>query len=91
MLRKFIYAGAIIVLTTGAAVAQNGANVPSQSNIGIPFKGDAAPPTSEQTEKQKATDKAYNAAINKIPDKKAPADPWADVRSGSTANKSKHQ
>ena len=83
MLRKFIYAGAIIVLTTGAAVAQ--------SNIGIPFKGAATPPSSEQIEKQKATDKAYDAAINKIPDKKAPADPWADVRSGSTANKSKHQ
>jgi len=91
MLRKFIYAGAITVLITGAAVAQNGVDVPSQSNIGIPFKDKASPPTSEQIEKQKATDKAYDAAMHKIPDKKAPADPWADVRSGPAATKSKHQ
>jgi hypothetical protein len=83
MLRKFVYAGAIIVAITGAAVAQ--------SNISIPFKEAAPPPTKEQVEKQKAAEKAYDAAIHKIPDKKTSADPWADVRSGSAAAKNKQQ
>jgi hypothetical protein len=83
MLRRFFYAGAILIMITGAAVAQ--------SNIGIPFKQDGPPPTQEQIDKQKAAEKAYNAAMHKIPDKKAPADPWADVRSGPTAAKNKHQ
>jgi hypothetical protein len=91
MPRKLIYAGAIMVLITGAAVAQNGVDVPSQSSVGIPFKDAAQPPTSQQTEKQKATDKAYDAAIHKIPDKKGSTDPWADVRSGPSATKNKHQ
>jgi hypothetical protein len=83
MLRKFAYAGAIIVLITGAALAQ--------SNLSIPFKDPDRPPSQEEIEKQKAAEKAYNAAIHKIPDKKAPADPWASVRSDPTATKNKHQ
>jgi hypothetical protein len=83
MLRKLGYAGAIIVLITGAALAQ--------SNLSIPFKDPVPPPTKEEIEKQKAADKAYDAAIHKIPEKKAPADPWADVRTGPTATKNKRQ
>jgi hypothetical protein len=83
MLRKFVYAGAILAVITGDAVAQ--------STLGIPFKNEGPPPTQEQIEKQKAAEKAYDAAMHKIPDKKTPADPWADVRSGPSANKNKHQ
>ena len=71
MLRRLVCAGATILLITGAAGAQ--------SNLGVPFKSES-PPSQEQIERQKATDKAYQAAIRKLPDKKSSADPWGDVR-----------
>jgi hypothetical protein len=45
----------------------------------VPFKSES-PPSQEQIERQKAADKAYQAAIRKLPDKKSSADPWGDVR-----------
>ncbi|MGA8650092.1 MAG: hypothetical protein ACLP19_17810 [Xanthobacteraceae bacterium] len=71
MLRKLVCAGAIVPLITGAAAAQD---------LSIPFKPKTPPPSQEQIERQKAADKAYDAAIHKIPDKKSPPDPWGDVR-----------
>jgi hypothetical protein len=41
----------------------------------------AAPPTREQLERQKALDSAYEATMRKVPDKKSSADPWGDLRS----------
>ena len=40
----------------------------------------APPSTQEQIDRQRAADKAYDAAMHKIPDKKSSADPWGDVR-----------
>ena len=40
--------------------------------------------TPEEKEKQKVIENAYKSAIEKIPDKKLPADPWGAVRSNHT-------
>lgn len=96
MLRQLVYAGAIVLLMTAAVGAQP--NSSSQSNsdsptslMSMPFKPRAAPPTQEQMERQKAADKAYDAAIHKIPDKKSSTDPWGDVRPASAASRNKQQ
>lgn len=83
MLRKFIPAGALVALFAAPAAAQ--------SSLGIPLNPQT-PPTQEQIEKQKAADREYNAAMQKIPDKKAPADPWGNIRPNSpAASKNKQQ
>jgi hypothetical protein len=79
MLRRLVCAGAIVLLITGGAGAQSNSNAQSPLSI-TPFKPKAPPPSQEQTDRQKAADKAYEAAIHKIPDKKSSADPWSDVR-----------
>jgi hypothetical protein len=81
ILRKIVHAGAIIALLTGAASAQ------------MPMPGINLSPdrqmTPEEKEKQKAIENAYKSAIEKIPDKKAPADPWGAVRSTTPSSKPK--
>ena len=47
---------------------------------------------SEEIEKQKAADRAYNTAIQKIPEKKSSVDPWGNIRPSSpSASKNKQQ
>jgi len=56
------------------------------------LKAPDKPLTQEEIEKQKAADRAYEAAVNKIPDKKSSADPWGNIRQPSpTASKNKAQ
>jgi hypothetical protein len=43
----------------------------------------------EQKASEEARDKAYKESLRKIPDAKAPADPWGTVRSGDAAKTSK--
>jgi len=78
MLQRLVCAGAIVLLITGAAGAQS--NSDAQSPLSVPFKPKAPPPTQEQIDRQKAADRAYEAAVQKIPDKKSSADPWGNVR-----------
>jgi len=78
MLRRPVCAGAIVLLITGAAAAQS--NSDTQSPLSMPFKPKAPPPTQEQIDRQRAADKAYEAAMHKIPEKKSSTDPWGDVR-----------
>jgi hypothetical protein len=83
MLRKFLPAAAIIALTSGLALAQPASSSSSSSgSLGIPLSVER-PPTPEEIEKQKAADRAYSDAMQKIPDKKPSADPWGNIRSGS--------
>jgi hypothetical protein len=81
ILGKIVRAAAIIALLTGAASAQ------------IPMPGINLSPdrqmTPEEKEKQKVIENAYKSAIEKIPDKKAPADPWGAVRSTTPSSKPK--
>jgi hypothetical protein len=89
MLRKLIQVGAIVAMCTGPAAAQQPASAPS--NLSIPLNR-KAPPTAEEIEKQKASDRAYNAAMQKIPDKKQSSDPWAAIRpNNSPAAKNRQQ
>ena len=78
MLRKLIRAGAFVALWTGPAAAQVNQG-PSQSNLSIPLN-QKPPPTAGEIERQKASDRAYDAAMKKIPDKKSSGDPWGDIR-----------
>jgi hypothetical protein len=80
MLRKLIRAGAIVAICVGPAAAQDpGGSLGSSSHLSVPLN-QQAPPTAEEIAKQKASDRAYDAAMKKIPDKKSSADPWGDVR-----------
>ena len=77
ILRKIVHAGAIIAFLTGAASAQMpGINLSPDRQM-----------TPEEKEKQKAIENAYKSAIEKIPDKKPPADPWGAVRSTTPSSK----
>ena len=95
MLRNLVRAGAIVALFAGPAAAQigqtsPGSSTPGSSGLGIPLNGVEKPKTPEEIEKQKAADRAYEAAMKKIPDKPASSDPWGDVRPPATA-KNKQQ
>lgn len=72
-----VAAGVMVILSTASALAQ--LRMP-----GIDLSGDHPQLTKEEQEKRKAVDDAYKSAINKLPDKKKPADPWGDIRSPAT-------
>jgi hypothetical protein len=82
MLRTFIVVTASVALFTGYASAQ--APDSSQSSLGIPLKS-TTPPTQEEIERKKANDRAYDAALHKIPDKKTTVDPWGNIRPAAPA------
>jgi hypothetical protein len=75
MRRTFIVAAASVALFTGYASAQT----PESSKLGIPLKS-TTPLTQEEIERQKTNDRAYDAALHKIPDKKSAVDPWGNIR-----------
>ena len=47
--------------------------------LGIPLKTTKSL-TQEEIERRKANDRAYDAALHKIPDKKSAVDPWGNIR-----------
>jgi hypothetical protein len=47
--------------------------------------------TPEEKEKQKALDDKYKESMQKIPDKKAPADPWGNIRAAPTTPSTKQR
>ena len=63
---------AVVVLLTGPAYAQ----LPNINLI-----PDAHSMTPEEKEAQAEKDRAYKESLKKIPDAKAPSDPWGTVRS----------
>jgi hypothetical protein len=82
---NLLQAGVIIAMLTGPAFAQD-------SHLSIPVNPEKPPPTQEEIEKQKAADRAYNTAIQKVPDKKSSVDPWGSIRPSSpSASKNKQQ
>ena len=71
---------AVTALLTGSAYAQ-----------GLPpinLMQDGPGKSPEQKAADEARDKAYKESLKKIPDAKAPADPWGTVRSGDAAKTS---
>ena len=80
MLRKLIGAGVIVIVLTGVAAAQ----LPMP---GISLGGDNRRKlTPDEIAKQKATDSAYRAALDKIPEKKVTVDPWGNIRSAPSTS-----
>lgn len=71
--RYLAAAAAIVMSLTADAVAQ-------LSMPGIGLYADRPQLTKEEQEKRTAVDDAYKSTINKLPDKKKPADPWGDIR-----------
>jgi hypothetical protein len=69
---RIFSAVAVVVLLTGPAYAQ----LPNINLI-----PDARSLTPEEKEAQAEKDRAYKESLKKIPDAKAPADPWGTVRS----------
>lgn len=88
MLPKLFPAAAILALMSGPAFAQPASQSSPSSNIGIPLNPER-PLTQEEIEKRQAADRAYNAAIQKIPDKKPSGDPWGNIRPSSPTAKNK--
>jgi hypothetical protein len=70
---------AVIALLTGPAYAQAPA---------LNLMMDGAGKSPEQRAAEEARDKAYKESLRKIPDVKAPSDPWGTVRSGDGAKTS---
>jgi hypothetical protein len=87
MLRKLIQASALqtwalVVLFAGPAAAQG------MPPVGFPLGARSASP--EQIEQQQKEERAYNRAMQKVPDKEAKTkDPWGNVRSAPQADSGK--
>jgi hypothetical protein len=71
-MRVICAAAAIIATLAGPVCAQSKAHKTLEEMM------DAKTP--EQIEKEKAADRAYKDSLKKIPDVKAPADPWGNAR-----------
>jgi hypothetical protein len=93
MLRKLIQASAILIMLTGDAFSQPGG---SSGNTGSSMPMTLTPSerrrTPEELQRDREIEAQYNRTVNeKIPDKKAPADPWGNVRSAPASSASKQQ
>ena len=75
---RVVCAVTIVAMLAGPACAQSKAPKTLEEMM------DAKTP--EQAEKEQATDKAYKESLKKIPDAKAPADPWGSARSMNAPN-----
>jgi hypothetical protein len=69
---RIFYAAAVIAMLAGPVYAQSKPKTLEEMM-------DAKTP--EQIEKEKAAERAYKESLKKIPDAKAPADPWGNARS----------
>lgn len=74
---KVFFAAAMIAMLAGPACAQSSANAPRTLDQMLDAK------TPDQIEKERAADRAYKDSLKKIPDAKAPADPWGNARSSN--------
>jgi hypothetical protein len=73
---KALRLAAAIMLLASPAVAQ----VPKLNLL-----QDKPSKTQDELDAEKAQEKAYKESLKKIPDAKAPADPWGNVRSDAPA------
>jgi hypothetical protein len=76
---RFLIAGLALALTTAAAQAQMGApGVPAGGGIGGAADAQRQKGAKSDEQKVKANEKAYNAALQNLPNKQY--DPWQGVR-----------
>jgi len=76
---KVFRIAAALALLTGPAYAQSPA-------LNLMMEGPGKTP--EQKAAEEVRDKAYKESLKKIPDAKAPSDPWGNVRGGDAAKTS---
>jgi hypothetical protein len=70
---KVVFCAAAIAMLAGPSFAQSKSPTTLEQMMGSK--------TPDQIEKEQAADKAYKESLKKIPDAKAPADPWGSARS----------
>ena len=83
MLRKPIFAAALVVLSAGFARAQySGPYAYQDSNyVGIPFITDYEGKRSyADIQRDRQIEQAYRETVRRIPDKKPSNDPWKKIR-----------
>ncbi len=73
---KALRLAAAIMLLASPAVAQ----IPK-----LNLMQDKPSKTQDELDAEKAQDKAYKDSLKKIPDQKAPSDPWGNVRTDAPA------
>jgi hypothetical protein len=71
-IRPVVWVAAVIAMLAGPVYAQDKSKTLEEMM-------DAKTP--DQIEKERAADRAYKESLKKIPDAKAPADPWGNARS----------
>jgi hypothetical protein len=72
---------AALAAPSGPAMAQAGGGGGGSDSPHVNLLADTPSKTPEEKEAEAAKDKAYKESLKKIPDAKAPSDPWGTVRS----------
>ena len=83
---RTVVAAAILLALTGSAYCQSpGHSSGGRPALGFPL-GDKPAQSDPQSEEH---DKAYKSAIEKLPTRQKPDDPWQGIRSNSTTQTQK--
>jgi hypothetical protein len=77
-LTRVLASAALLASLNGSAYAQS---------MNLPMGGDTRPMTDEEREKKAEQERAYKAAIGKIPDQKPSSDPWGTIRPSGSQTK----
>jgi len=78
--RGLHWSGLALAAGAAAVLALAPVGAAAQLPMSMSLAHDKPAPTPEQVEKQKALEKAYKAAKEKIPEQNAAADPWGNIR-----------
>jgi len=73
---RYVLIALTVALLVAPAYAQRG-SAPSQGQQSDPTEQQQA---AEKKKRAKEQEEAYRASLKKIPDKKAPDDPWKNIR-----------
>jgi len=75
-----LFLAAALTGPTGMAFAQSSSGGGGNESPHVNLLADQPSKTPEEKEADEARDKAYKESLKKIPDAKAPSDPWGTVR-----------
>jgi hypothetical protein len=77
---------------TGApATGSPGAASPQGGRPSITLGGEKKAKTEDEIKYERELDEAYKSGLNKIPDQKAKADPWGNIRGAATSQSTASQ
>ncbi len=81
-------AAMVIAAVAGPAYAQvPGSGNSNAARPSITLGGETKSKSADELKEEKARDEAYKAGVAKIPDQKAKADPWGNLRSAASPAK----